>query len=109
MRDAFDLDPSLTHLNHGSFGAVPRVVTEHQRRVRARAEANPMRFFRVEGPALKAEARQVAGDFLGVGADEVALLRNPTRPPRSCCRRCTSRAGSAPATWSCSTSRATSP
>ncbi len=78
MRDAFDLDPSLTHLNHGSFGAVPRVVTEHQRRVRARAEANPMRFFRVDGPALKAEARQVAGDFLGVGADEVALLRNPT-------------------------------
>jgi isopenicillin-N epimerase len=78
VRDAFDLDPSLAHLNHGSFGAVPRVVTEQQQRVRQRAEANPMRFFRVESPGLKAEARAVAGAFLGVGADELALVRNPT-------------------------------
>jgi isopenicillin-N epimerase len=28
VRDAFDLDPTITHLNHGSFGAVPRVVSE---------------------------------------------------------------------------------
>ena len=79
MRDAFSLDPAITHLNHGSFGAVPRVVAEHQRRVRDRAEANPMRFFRVESPGLKAEARAVAGAFLGVGADEVALVRNVTQ------------------------------
>lgn len=79
MRDAFDLDPALTHLNHGSFGAVPRVVTEHQRRIRERAEANPMRFFRVDSPGLKAEARAVAGAFLGVDADELALVRNPTQ------------------------------
>jgi isopenicillin-N epimerase len=79
VRDAFGLDPVLTHLNHGSFGAVPRVVAEHQQRVRDRAEANPMRFFRVDSPALKAEARAVAGAFLGVGADELALVRNPTQ------------------------------
>ena len=79
MRDAFSLDPARTHLNHGSFGAVPRVVAEHQQRVRDRAESNPMRFFRVESPGLKAEARAVAADFLGVGADEVALVRNVTQ------------------------------
>ena len=79
MRDAFDLDPTITHLNHGSFGAVPRVVTEAQREVRARAEANPMRFFRVDSPGLKAAARATAADFLGVGDDEVALVRNVTQ------------------------------
>jgi isopenicillin-N epimerase len=79
VRDAFSLDPALTHLNHGSFGAVPRLVSEHQRRVRDRAEANPMRFFRVDSPGLKAEARVVAGAFLGVGDDEVALVRNVTQ------------------------------
>src|SRR5690348_8316360 len=78
MLDEFCLDPSITHLNHGSFGAVPRQVAEHQRRIRDRADANPMRFFRVELPELKARAREVAGKFLGVGADEVALVRNPT-------------------------------
>ena len=82
MRDAFGLDPALTHLNNGSFGAVPRVVAEHQRRVRDRVEANPVRFFRVESPALKAEARAVAGAFLGVDADGLALVRNPTQATR---------------------------
>ena len=78
VRDAFDLDPNLTHLNHGSFGAVPRVVAQAQQRFRLRADANPMRFHRVEQPELKAQAREVAGSLLGVGADEVALVRNPT-------------------------------
>jgi isopenicillin-N epimerase len=79
VRDAFDLDPTITHLNHGSFGAVPRVVSEAQRGLRARAEANPMRFFRVESPGLKAAARVTAADFLGVGEDELALVRNVTQ------------------------------
>lgn len=79
MLDAFALDPSVTHLNHGSFGAVPRVVTEEQQRVRDLAEANPMRFFRVEIAGLKERARAVAGDFLGVGGDDVALVRNVTQ------------------------------
>jgi len=78
VRDAFSLDPSITHLNHGSFGALPRVVAEAQQRVRDRAEANPMRFFRVDSPGLKAAARETAAGFLGVGADEVALVRNVT-------------------------------
>lgn len=79
MRDAFDLDPRITHLNHGSFGAVPRVVAEEQRRWRDRAEANPMRFFKVESPALRARARETAADLLEVGPDEVAMVRNVTQ------------------------------
>lgn len=78
MRDAFLLDPSVVHLNHGSFGAVPRVVTEAQQRLRDRAEANPMRFFRVDAPGLRAGARDVAAAFLGVGPAEVAMVRNVT-------------------------------
>jgi isopenicillin-N epimerase len=79
VRDAFSLDPSITHLNHGSFGAVPRVVAEQQQRVRERAESNPMRFFRVESPGLKAAARATGARLLGVEADEVALVRNVTQ------------------------------
>lgn len=79
MRDAFSLDPAVVHLNHGSFGAVPRVVAEAQLRIRDRAEANPMRFFRVEAPALRAQAREVAASALGVGSDDVAMVRNVTQ------------------------------
>jgi isopenicillin-N epimerase len=78
VRDAFCLDPAVTHLNHGSFGAVPRVVAEAQDRARRHAEENPMRFFRVEIDGLKERAREVGAGFLDVGADEVALLRNVT-------------------------------
>ena len=78
MRGAFALDPGVVHLNHGSFGAVPRVVSAAQSRVRERIEANPLRFHRVEMPQLKAQARATAGAFLGVGPDEVALVRNVT-------------------------------
>ncbi len=76
VRDAFSLDPATTHLNHGSFGAVPRVVAQAQARFRDRAEANPQRFFRVESPGLREHARGVAADFLGVGPDELGLVRN---------------------------------
>ena len=78
MLDAFDLDPAVVHLNHGSFGTVPRPVAEAQAAFRARAEANPMRFFRVDSAGLKEQARHTAAGFLGVGADEVALVRNVT-------------------------------
>lgn len=83
MHAAFDLDPAVVHLNHGSFGAVPRVVAQAQRRVRAHAEANPMRFHRVELPGLKEHARTIAAGFLGVGAGDVALVRNVTQAAAS--------------------------
>ncbi|MGH3508923.1 MAG: aminotransferase class V-fold PLP-dependent enzyme [Nocardioidaceae bacterium] len=76
MREGFSLEPGRVALNHGSFGAVPRVVQERQAAIRARCEANPMRFFRVELQGLVEAARGAAAEFLG--ADEVALVRNPT-------------------------------
>lgn len=74
----FDLDPDRIYLNHGAFGAVPRPVRKAQGRWRRRAEANPMRFNRVEVPALIAESRALATEFIGAAADSTALVRNVT-------------------------------
>src|SRR6478609_11873574 len=46
VREHWTLDPDLVYLNHGSFGAVPAVTQQAQRRLQAEAEANPMRWFR---------------------------------------------------------------
>jgi isopenicillin-N epimerase len=74
--DLFEFDPGLTHLNHGAFGAVPRVVREAQDRARARIEAAPMRAFRDELGGQIARAREEAVAFVGVPADSAALVRN---------------------------------
>ena len=78
IADLFELDPALTHLNHGAFGAVPRSVREAQDRARARIERAPMRAFRDDLPAALAGAREAAADFLGVPAGSTALVRNVT-------------------------------
>ena len=38
MIPAFLIDPGVLHLNHGSYGALPRVVADEQTRLRAMAE-----------------------------------------------------------------------
>jgi len=74
--DLFELQPGLTHLNHGAFGAVPRSVREAQDRARARIEAAPMRAFRDELQLQIASARVAAASFLGIDPGSAALVRN---------------------------------
>jgi isopenicillin-N epimerase len=74
--DQWRLDPHVTHLNHGSFGAVPVAVREEQARIRAEIDANPMRFFRRVLPGRLAEARHVAAAFCGAGPDGFAFVPN---------------------------------
>lgn len=77
-RDAFTLDPAVAHLNHGAYGAVPRAVQRDQQRLREAAESNPHRFHRVEVAEGVVEARRAAAAFLGLGVDDVILVRNVT-------------------------------
>lgn len=72
------LDPTVAHLNHGSFGAVPFPVLAEQQRWRSRMDANPVGFFRRElQPALDA-ARLAVSAFLGADADGVTFVQNTT-------------------------------
>lgn len=72
------LDPDVTHLNHGSFGATPVRVLEEQNDWRRRMEANPVRFFDEEYHPALADARVRLIDFLGGDAATTAFLPNAT-------------------------------
>lgn len=76
VRSDFDLDPAVVHLNHGAFGATPKIVDQSQQRLRERASANPYRFNRVDLVELVSAAREAGCDFLGFGPDQAALVRN---------------------------------
>jgi isopenicillin-N epimerase len=73
--EAWSLDPSRRHLNHGSFGAVPVRAQEYQERLRAEMDAAPVSWFS-SLPARVAAARvQVAG-FLRTPASDLAFVPN---------------------------------
>lgn len=71
-------DPTITFLNHGSFGSTPQPLLEAQNALRAQMEAEPVRFMMRELPALLNEARQAAATFLGGDPAELAFVTNAT-------------------------------
>jgi isopenicillin-N epimerase len=72
------LDPAVTFLNHGSFGATPRAVLAAQDAWRAWMEREPVAFFaRDLEPALD-DARTALGGFLGADPDDLAFVTNAT-------------------------------
>ena len=78
VRHEWALDPSFLTVNHGSFGATPRVVQAVQAQRRARMEAQPTRFMATGLPqALRAAADRL-GTFLGARGEDIALLDNAT-------------------------------
>src|SRR5262249_20735084 len=78
VRHEWDLDPSFLTVNHGSFGATPRVVLAAQETWRRRMEAQPTRFLSREVPPLLRAAAGALARFMGAAADELAFVENAT-------------------------------
>ena len=71
------LDPDVVFLNHGSFGACPRPVLEHQSAMRSRMESEPVLFFR-RLEQLADHARSELGAFVGAKPNDLAFVPNAT-------------------------------
>ena len=77
-KSEWSLDPEVHHLNHGSYGALPRVVYAEQKKWQEEVHKNPVGFYaRLSRPAV-ADARAKIAKFLGQEADQIALVRNTT-------------------------------
>lgn len=70
------LDPQVTFLNHGSFGACPRPVQEAQAQFQARLHHEPVTFYARDLPGLYAEVRRRLGAFLGADPANLAFVPN---------------------------------
>ncbi|MEL4359263.1 MULTISPECIES: aminotransferase class V-fold PLP-dependent enzyme [unclassified Luteococcus] len=69
------LDPDFHHLNHGSFGAVPQAVIQHQQGLHAEMRRNPVKWI-CELPDRVAEARTRVARQLGSDAQRTAFVSN---------------------------------
>lgn len=74
----FLLNPAITFLNHGSFGATPRPVFEAYQRWQAELEQQPVEFLGRRITSLLAESRAALGAFLNAPADDLVFYPNPT-------------------------------
>lgn len=72
---AFALDPRLLHVNHGSFGAVPRRTLAHQAALRDQMEQAPVTWFG-ELAGRITEARASVARFLRVDVGSMAFVQN---------------------------------
>ena len=74
----WSIDPAITFLNHGSFGACPLPVLAAQQRLRERIERQPLQFFGHDLEALLDNARRQLADFVGAEAENLAFVPNAT-------------------------------
>lgn len=72
------LEPQVDFLNHGAFGACPRPVLEAQSALRARLEAEPVRFMLNELEPLLDAARQSVAAFVGANPANLVFVTNTT-------------------------------
>lgn len=78
MKNHWLLDPDITFLNHGSFGATPRAVLAKQDEYRTRMEREPVRFLVRELEPLLDDARAALAAFVGADPSGIAFVPNAT-------------------------------
>ena len=74
----WSLDPGTVFLNHGSFGACPRVVLDEQHRLRALLEEDPVDFYMERLPGLWQGALDRLSDFLNADPAGMTFQVNAT-------------------------------
>jgi len=78
MKEHWLLDPAITYLNHGSFGAAPKVVLAKQDELRTQLEREPVRFMVRELEPLLDDARAMLAEFVGADTESIAFVPNAT-------------------------------
>jgi len=78
IRHEWSLDPDYVTVNHGSFGATPRIVLAAQDDWRRQLEAQPSRFMRKVLPGALRQAAAGLAAFIGGTPENLAFVENAT-------------------------------
>ena len=74
----FLLDPGVTFLNHGSYGACPTPVFERYQELQCALERNPVEFLARRFDELTAGSRATLAAFVGARPDDLVFVPNAT-------------------------------
>lgn len=79
MKSHFLLDPAITFLNHGSFGATPQPVFEAKVHLQREMEADPVYFIQKKLPVYLKAAKEPLAAFIGCNTSDFFFTPNPTQ------------------------------
>ena len=75
-KDQWLIEPKLRFLNHGSFGACPIEILEHQSHLRAQMESSLVRYNLCELPKAIEQAKQSLTSILGCAPQDLCFVSN---------------------------------
>jgi isopenicillin-N epimerase len=78
MKDLFLLNPAITFLNFGSFGACPKPIFETYQAFQRELESEPVEFIVDKAPRYLKNARKSLGNYLNCSADDLVCVTNPS-------------------------------
>lgn len=77
-RDQFLIDPTITFLNHGSFGACPKETFVDYQNWQLQLELEPIQFITKRGPEFLKESREALAKFINAYPQDLVFVPNPT-------------------------------
>ncbi|MFM7666751.1 MAG: aminotransferase class V-fold PLP-dependent enzyme, partial [Bacteroidota bacterium] len=77
-KDLFLLDPEITFLNFGSFGACPKPIFEKYQEWQLKLEREPVQFIVNEAIVELENVRKELGTFLGCNQKDLVMVMNPS-------------------------------
>jgi isopenicillin-N epimerase len=78
LQSQFLLNPAVTYLNFGSFGACPKPIFDNYQRWQRELEFEPVQFITVNGLNYLQQSRQALSAYIHCGADDIVFTTNPS-------------------------------
>jgi isopenicillin-N epimerase len=78
LQNEFLLNPEITFLNFGSFGACPKTVFADYQNWQMQLERNPVQFIKVTGFQYLKQSREALATYLQCNPQDVVFVTNPS-------------------------------
>lgn len=78
LKSLFLIDPKITYLNFGSFGACPRPIFEDYQNWQLLLEREPVQFIAANGAGNLKTSREALAAYIGCEADDLVYVMNPS-------------------------------
>ncbi len=78
FKSQFLLDPTITFLNFGSFGACPKLVFDDYQKWQLELEREPVQFIAVNGLKYLQQSREALAKFIHCNPNDLVYVTNPS-------------------------------